>query len=147
MKVILLQDVPKLGKKYEVKKVSDGHALNFLIPRRLVEMASESAVKRLEVMKKKETEEQKIHEDLLLKNLKDIQGVSVEINAKTNDKGHLFASIHKDEIVLELKRQTRLDISPDYLILDKPIKEIGEHEIEVKVQDKTARFKLVLKAA
>ena len=147
MKVVLLKDVPKLGKKFEIKEVSDGHALNFLIPNGFAETGTEKSLKKVEVMKVKEAAELKIQEDLLKKNLKDLSGVTIEMTEKANEKGHLFAGIHKNEIIPALKAQTRLDILPEHIMLEKPIKEVGEFEIEVKVQDKIAKFKLVVKSA
>ena len=70
----------------------------------------------------------------------------MEITEKSNEKGHFFASIHKEQIISEIKKQIRIDILPEFIILEKPIKEIGEHEITVKVADKTINFKLVAKA-
>jgi len=51
MKVILNKDIPKVGKKYEVKNVADGHALNFLIPHGLAVAATAGALKKLEIIK------------------------------------------------------------------------------------------------
>ncbi len=51
MKVILLKDVQALGRKFDIKDVADGHASNFLLPKKLAEMATEKALKRLEEMK------------------------------------------------------------------------------------------------
>lgn len=147
MKVILLKDVKNVGKKYEVKEVSDGHALNFLIPRKLAETSTESSSKRIHNIKAREDGEKRVNEDLLIKNLKQVNDVTLEIKETANEKGHLFKGIHQEEIVAELKKQGHLDLLPEYIILEKPIKEIGEHIIEVKVQDKTAKFKLVITAA
>jgi ribosomal protein L9 len=69
----------------------------------------------------------------------------VEIKGKTNERGHLFASIHSEQIVEELKKQAHIDVIPAFLVLEKPIKETGEHNISVKVGDKTGSFKLVVK--
>jgi large subunit ribosomal protein L9 len=146
MKVILLKDVAKLGKKYEVKDVSDGHATNFLIPRGLVEIASAGNIKKLEIQKAKDEGERKVRNDLLAKNLNDVSAVVIEMEEKANDKGHLFAGIHKEELVPVIKAQTHLDIPAEYIHLEKPVKTVGEHEIEVKVEDKTVKFKLVVKA-
>ena len=145
MKVILNQDIPKVGKKYEVKNVADGHALNFLIPRGLVVAATVGALKKLEIVKTMVVVEKKVQEDLLLKNLESLNGVKIEIAEKTNDKGHLFAGLHKEQIIPVIKKQTGFDVLPEFLILDKPIKEIGEQTIEVKVQNKTAKFTLIVK--
>jgi len=145
MKIILNQDVSKVGKKYEVKNVADGHALNFLIPRGLAVAATLGALKKLEIAKTMVAVEKKVQEDLLLKNLKSLDGARIEISEKANDKGHLFAGLHKEQIIPEIKKQTGLDVLPEFLILDKPIKEIGEQIIEVKVQNKTAKFTLIVK--
>jgi large subunit ribosomal protein L9 len=74
MKVILLKDVAKMGKKNDIKNVSDGHALNFLIPQGLVEVATPKSLKKVEVIKSREDAEKKIKTDLLLKNFGDLKG-------------------------------------------------------------------------
>ena len=142
MKVILLQDVRKIGKKYEVKDVSDGHALNFLIPHGHAEVATPNAMKKLDVLKSKAATEQKIADELRAKNLKSLEGITLKLEEKVNDKGHLFAGIHKDELVKELKNQARVDVAADDIQLDKPIKDLGDHKIEVKAGDMTAHFTL-----
>lgn len=147
MKVILLRDVPKVGHKYQIVQVADGFATNALLPKGLAEQASEKALKRVEAIRAQEEAERKIREDLLLKNLHDISGVTIEISGKANDKGHLFKGIHKEEIVPALKEQSRLDIDAHFIDLEKPIKEVGEHKIKVAVQDKSAEFTLNIVAA
>jgi len=146
MKVILLRDIPKTGKKYQVVTVADGYATNFLIPNRQAELATDKAIQRAELFVAQEAADKKVREDLLLKNLKDISGVTVEMSGKANDKGHLFAGIHKDVLIAALKEQTRLDIDAEYIVLDKPLKEVGDHKVTVKVQDKEAEFTVVIKA-
>jgi ribosomal protein L9 len=65
---------------------------------------------------------------------------------KANDKGHLFAGIHKAEIIPEIQKQTRIQIDAEHMVLDKPIKELGMHVIEVKVENKSAKFNLDVQA-
>jgi len=146
MKVILLQDVPKLGKKYEVKNVADGHALNFLMPKGAAQVATPKNLEKVELLRKQAVDDQKIQEDILIKNLKNIEGVTITLKEKANDKGHLFAGIHKDELIKAIKKETQLDIPADYIVLEKPVKNIGESNIEVRVQDKAVSFKLVVEA-
>jgi large subunit ribosomal protein L9 len=146
MKVILLKDVSKLGRKYEVKTVSDGHALNLLIPKGMAIAATNDALRRLEAEKAKMEGEKKIHEDLLIKNLKGLDGKTLTMTGKANDKGHLFAGLHRDEIAAEVTRQTQLQIAPELIELEHPIKEVGEHTINIKVGGKSASFKLVVEA-
>ena len=142
MKVIFLKDVAKQGKKFEVKDISDGHAMNFLIPRGLALLANTANLQKIEALRSKEDTDKKVRTDLLLKNLQDIEGIRISMTEKANDKGHLFAGIHKEELVPVIKAQTSLDVFPECIMLDKPIKEIGEHTITVQAGDKSANFTL-----
>jgi large subunit ribosomal protein L9 len=146
MKIILLKDVSKLGKKYDIKDVSSGHALNLLIPQGLAMIATKDAISRAETEKAKLAGERKIHEDLLIKNINDLDGVTLTIVGKANDKGHLFAGIHKEAIVEELLKQTQLQVDPSFIQLEHPLKTIGEHTIEVMGAGKSAKFKVIVKA-
>lgn len=147
MRVILLQDVPKIGHKFEQKQVSDGYALNFLIPRGLAEFASEKALTRANQAKASAETELKVKQSLLAKNLKSLEGVSLEIQAKANAKGHLFAGIHKEEIVKLLREEKHVDILPEFLMMEAPIKQVGESVFEVKAGEKSAKIKVVVKPA
>jgi len=142
MKIILLQNVSNIGQKYDVKEVSNGYARNFLFPKKLAEIATDKAIKNIEVLKKAHDTEIKIQKDLLVKNIEDLSDVVIEMKEKANEKGHLFAGVHKDEIVEEIKKQTQLDIHPDFIQLKEPIKEIGEHDIVVEAEGKKNKFKL-----
>jgi large subunit ribosomal protein L9 len=145
MKVILLKDVPKIGRKYEVKDVAEGYALNFLIPRGMAEQAMAKAVGRLEILKKQMADKDKLETDLFEKSLAEIDGKTISVEEKANDKGHLFAQVNKTEIVKILRDRYRFEVSPESIVLDHPIKTIGEFEIEIKVHDQGAKFKLDVK--
>jgi len=144
MKVILLHDVPRVGQKYDVKDVANGYGRNYLLPRGLAEIATEKAITGVATLQAQHNEERKVREDLLLKNLEDLNDVIIIMQEKANDKGHLFAGVHREEIVPVIKEQTNLGVEADHIMLEHPIKELGEHEIEVKVGEKTATFKLVV---
>ncbi len=146
MKVILLKDVRKVGKRFDVKDVADGYALNFLIPQKLAEVSNPSNTKKLGSMKAQDELKRKVNEDLLVKNLKSLKDITVTLEENANEKGNLFKGIHKDEIVAALKAQGHLDITGEYIVLEKPIKEVGEYTIEAKVQDKSVEFKVVISA-
>src|SRR3989338_9110107 len=134
MKVVLLKDVQGVGRKNEIKNVSDGYALNMLIPRKLAVMGTTATIAHAERVKSEQDTERKIQEDLLFKNLSSVEGVVVEMSGKANEQGHLFASIHTEHIVTELKKQKGVDVLPEFLQIEKPVKELGEHKIAVKVQ-------------
>jgi len=146
MKVILLKHVPKTGNKHDIIEVSDGFALNALFPKGLAERATAGSIKKVEIIKAGEEAEKAVREDLLLKNMKELSDVKIVISGKANTKGHFFAGIHKDEIISALKEQKKIDMDASHIVLDKPLKEIGEHKVEVKVQDKTSHFTVELVA-
>ncbi len=140
MKIILLKDVAKIGKKYETKEVSDGFAANSLIPQRLAIAATPDAVKRIGLELSREAGEKKVQDELIDKSLKTLNGTTVSYTGKTNDKGHLFAGLHAKEIA------DLVGVKTEHIILEKPLKEVGDHAIKVKIADKTAMFTLSIKS-
>lgn len=145
MKIILLKDVPKVGRKYDIKEISEGYAQNLLIPKGLAVAATPDTTKRFDLERAREEGERKIQNELLLKNLQELDGVTITMVEKANDKGHLFAGVHKLEIIPAIEKQTRLQIDAEHMILEKPIKETGMHTIEVKVGNKSIKFNLEIK--
>ena len=146
MKVIFLKQVPRVAKKYEVKEVADGYALNFLFPQKAAEMATEKSLAKLEELRAAHATEEKIQEELLAKNLDSLKEVTLFIDAKANEAGHLFASIHKEELVERLALDNHIIVPVASITLAKPIKEVGEHEIDVKAGEKKGSFKVVVNA-
>ena len=145
MKIIFLKDVPRIGKKYEIKDVADGYGRH-LISSRVAELATPQAVVSVEKKKINDATQKKVHEELLIKTLETLNGTVVTIFGKANEKGHLFASIHKEDILAELKRSAHLDMHPDYILLDKPLKELGSFEIPVVINKHRAVFTVVVEA-
>jgi large subunit ribosomal protein L9 len=132
MKVILLQDVEDLGKKYEVKEVKNGYARNFLLPKDLVKPATKQSLKWLEAQKEviaKEAEED-------LKKVQEIasklDGEEVNIAVKTGDEGQLFESINSQKIAEKIK-EMGFDVKKSQIKLEHPIKEIGEYPISINL--------------
>ncbi len=144
MKVIFLKDVPRVGKRNDVKEVNDGYAMNFLIPKKLAELATVKAINALEQQKKEMILERTMAEQALIKIMNEIKDKEVTIKGKANEIGHLFSAIHKKEIVEALKREHKIEINEDFLDLEKPLKETGEFEITVKVKDKKTTFKVIV---
>jgi|SRR3989338_1706861 len=144
MRVIFLQDVPRVGKRYDIKEVNDGYAMNFLLPRKLAEAATPKAVTELEKRKKNIEIEREVQEDLLMKNLEEIKGKTITIKAKADEKGHLFSAIHEKNIVEVMAKEHRAQIGEEFIILQKPIKTLGEFEIPIEVKNKKSFFKLTV---
>jgi large subunit ribosomal protein L9 len=144
MKVIFLHDVPRVGKKHDIKEINDGYAMNFLFPRKLAEPATAYAVDNLEKRKKNIEIEREVQEDLLMRNLEEIKGKVVHIKGRTDDKGHLFSGIRARDIVDAMKKEHRADIEEGAIKLEKPIKETGEFEILIEIKGKKSSFKLII---
>ena len=144
MKVIFLSDVPRVGRKYEVKEVPGGYATNFLFPRKLAEAATPKTLAMLEIRKNEIQIVRQVQDELLHKNLEEIKGKTIYIKAKADEKGHLFSGIHTSEIVKAMKSEHRIDITPEFIVLEKPLKHLGEFEIPIAIQNKKSSFKLVI---
>jgi len=135
MKVILLQDVPKVGYKFEVKNVADGFARNFLLARGMAEIATKKALKnikgkQLDFELLKTNKAQQLNEALL--NLSDKE---VSISLKADEKGSLFAGVGKNDILKIISEQKFGDIPAENIILTEPIKKIGDHKITILNSD------------
>jgi len=144
MKVILLQNVKKLGIKGDVKEVSEGYASNFLFPRQLAKFASHGDVKSLVYGKNKKKEQedtiQKTTKDLLIR----IAGTKISLKMNANEKGHLFAQVHLKEIADAISSQLKTEISEDWINLTEPIKETGEFGIKLEAYGKKVQVRLFI---
>lgn len=132
MKVILLHDVPNVGRKYEVKNVSDGFARNFLFVKKLAEIATTQSIQAIDAKKRQDEQKKGIQSDILDKNIQALDGLKISIKEKANEKGHLFAGIRAKEIAKILKEQKNIEIPEEIIELEKPIKEKGEHKVKAK---------------
>ena len=137
MKIIFTHDVPKIGKKHQIKNVSDGYAVNFLIPNGHAVLATPEAEKSIAKLKVALEAEKKIQNNLLHKNLNTIAETKLKIISRANEKGHLFSGIHKEQIAAELRAQTGMGVPVDSIQMERPIKETGEHKIKIGTEEKT----------
>ncbi|MGB2580383.1 MAG: 50S ribosomal protein L9 [Minisyncoccia bacterium] len=143
MKIVFLKDVPRVGKKYEVKEVADGYGRHLVI-QGIAEPATKEVLARIQSKMATDATLKKVHTELLMKNLELLSGVTIMLRGKANDKGHLFASIHKEEILAELKRSAHVDMHPDYVVLDRPLKEVGVYQIPVVIEKNRVTFTVVV---
>ena len=146
MKVILLKNIPKVGKKYDIKDLSSGYALNLLIPQGLAQISTPGVEKRIEQLKFKDLQEKQIQGELLLKSLDTIKNLKLTLKEKANEKGHLFAGVTKEMLISEILKMSRLNLDIGAIKLPKPIKEIGEHKVIVEAMGKEVEFTLNIEA-
>jgi len=133
MKVILLQDIENLGKKYEVKEVKNGYARNFLIPKGLVKPATEKNLKWLETQKEIEAKQAEEELKKIQEMASAIDGQEVIIPVKTGDEDQLFESINTQKIYEKLK-ELGFEIKKSQIDLPEPIKELGEFPVKIKFE-------------
>jgi len=131
MKVILTENVAKVGRKFDIVEVAPGYARNFLLPKNLGEAVTEKSAKRVaELHRKKEVLEAKAKE-LLAYALKGGKGIALLFTAKANEEGHLFAGIDRSMIAEKASEALKAEVTADMVELEKPIKELGEKTIKI----------------
>jgi large subunit ribosomal protein L9 len=133
MKVILLRDVAKIGKRYEIVDVPDGFALNKLIPKGDAQQASSENVKRVNNMRAK-NQMSKADELLALKVVAaTFTTEPLSIEAQANEQGHLFKAVHAEDIVSAAKARG-VHVAKEQIVISTPIKSTGAHVLELKSQ-------------
>jgi len=130
MKVILLQDVEELGKRNDVKNVTDGYARNFLFPKKMAVLATKQAIEDLE--KQKELEAQKAEQELkkIEETVAQIEGLEFEIVEKIDESGKLYGSINEVRIAKILKDKG-FNIKKKQIKIPQPIKDLGEFPVTI----------------
>ena len=132
MKVILLKDVKKLGKKGDVVNASDGYARNFLFPRNLAKEATENSM--YELNQKKESERRKKLAEIqeAQKLAEEIKNKEVKITVKAGENGKLFGSITSKDVADALNLQYKLSVDRKKVNID-TIRQLGTYEAEIKL--------------
>lgn len=133
MKVVFLQDVEKVGKKFEVKEVADGYARNFLLARDLAKKATSEVLEWVKMQK--ELAEQKAEEELkstqeVASGLDDLE---VPLAVKVGEEGQLFESINAQRIADRLKEMGH-DVKKSQIQLEDPLKEVGEFPVKIVLE-------------
>jgi len=131
MRVALLKDVPDLGKKGDIKDVSDGYGRNFLIRNRLVEILTPQVAKRLEQEREKEEKTAAALKNQTLVLKEKIEKLKLVLKTKIGESGQVFGSITPTKILAELKKNG-IKLEKDQ-VLSKPIKTLGESKIKIKL--------------
>jgi len=146
MKVILLEDVRKVGKKGELIEVSDGFARNVLFRKKQALEATKKAINELELKDKADIkrQEEELEEAKILG--EKIKNMEVVVTLKTGSGGRVFGSISTKEIVLAAKTQLGLDVDKKKLVLKDAIKSLGTHTVPLKLHAKvTSELKVRVK--
>ena len=142
MKIILLDDVSKLGRRGEVRDVADGYARNYLLPQRLALSATPGNLKNLDSIKVRHEQQaarQKSQADQIAQA---IEALTFAQTRQASDEGRLFGSVGRADIAAFLA-QHGIDVEKRRIALDEPIKTLGEFAVTIRLHgDVTAALKV-----
>ena len=131
MKVLLCEDVEKLGWLGDVVEVKNGYARNYLLPQGLAIVPTEDNVRSLGDEKARRAEQRKLARQEKERLIESVQGAEVVLSAKANEQGHLFGSVSEHEIADNLRRQG-FAVTDEMVKLDGHIKEVGTRQVVLK---------------
>ena len=145
MRVLLTKDVENVGRAGDVKEVADGYGRNFLLPRKLAVAAgsgAEAEAKRLrDAATKRETKDRNEAQAVA----DDIDNKTVVVRLKVGAEDKAFGSITNQDIAAALKAQHRVEIDRHKIDLKEPIKNLGEHQVALKLhRDVSAHVNVIV---
>lgn len=134
MKVVLLKDVRDMGRAHTTIEVSDGHALNFLIPKKLAVPASASAMKQAATRVKAVQDRKELDVKLVEERLSALAEEKVTILRKANEQGHLYDAVDAKDIA------AAANLPEEVIRIEKPFKELGTFEVPVSFGEQFGKF-------
>jgi len=143
MKVILLKDVPKIGKKNEIKDVSDGFAQNALLPKRLAQIATPAAIQALKESQERVVRAQTQEIDSMKLAIEQLQNQKIVVELAANGQGHLFSKF-KIEQLKKVFKEKNISFDPKYIVPFE-FKEVGVYTIKIKSPQLSGDFTLEIK--
>lgn len=146
MKVLFLENVKGQARKGDVKNVSDGYFFNFLLPKKLAEIATPDAVKQAELRKKKEVMEKEQVREQASQVAARLDGLEINLKGKANG-AKLYASITVDDLIKAVLDKVKIRLDKGAFEHGLHLKEVGNHKVEVKLADgKKATLYIEIKA-
>jgi large subunit ribosomal protein L9 len=144
MKVLLCEDVKKLGFLGDIVETSEGYARNYLLPQGRAVIATADNVKAIAKEKEKRSLERVRERSRLEEIAKSVQGAEAVIAAKANEQGILFGSVPSKQIAANLRSQN-FEVADEVVVLAEHIKQVGTHQVTLKfADDLTATVNVVI---
>ena len=133
MKLILTADVPNLGAPGDLVEVKDGYGRNFLVPQGLAIAATRGAEKQVATIRR--AREARTVRDLAHANeiKQSLQGLSITLPAHAGDNGKLFGSVTAADVADAVQEQTGIELDRRKVVLDEPIRELGDSQVQVRL--------------
>lgn len=143
MKVILLEDVNKVGKKGDLVELSDGYARNVILSKKKGIEATPAAINNLKLQKANDAKIAAKQLEDAKQLAKEMEEMTVHLKIKTGEGGRSFGAISNKEIAQALKDEYQIEVDKKKIILDNPIKSIGSFDVKVKLHTQvTAELKV-----
>lgn len=132
MKVILRDDVEKLGKLGEVVTVRDGYARNYLLPRQMAYLCTADSEKQIEAERKRRAVREAKQVEELKKFAQELNGRSVNITVKAQEE-KLYGSVGAEEIAAAVTSEHKVKINPAQVVIETPFKELGTYDVVLRL--------------
>ncbi len=132
MKVIFIEDVPKVARVGQTRTVADGYARNYLLPRKLAVAAGSQTALAMESQLKKKIKQRELEEAEMAKLAEKLEGVEITIKAKVGESEKLYGSVTSADIAEELNKSAGHDIDKKKIELAEPIRHLGVHDVTVR---------------
>ncbi|HEX9664335.1 MAG TPA: 50S ribosomal protein L9 [Patescibacteria group bacterium] len=146
MKIVILKEIKNLGRQGQVKEVSAGYANNFLIPKGLARPATDKVLaeiqKQVTARRKKQVSQLARNKEVIQK----INGLTIGLKVKADDRGNLYGSVSPDQIVQRLNKKG-LVVDKSKIKLPENIKKLGNYQINLQLdQENKADLRLIVEA-
>src|SRR5262245_19662744 len=132
MKVILMTDVPALGQRGETRDVANGYARNFLLPRKLAVPATPANLKNVEHLKRQRVREEHRALEAAKAAAGRIEALTLAVAARASEDGRLYGSVSAQDVVEFLEKHS-VALEKRRVLLDEPIKALGEYKVPVRL--------------
>lgn len=133
MQVVLLKDVPSLGKAGEVVSVAEGYARNYLIPRKLAEPVSPGKLEELQRVRQQREKKQAETQRRAEKVAATLKDRTISVRVKAGEGGRLFGAVTAKDIAGVLQQECGIAIDKKQVALPVPLKEIGTYPVTVRL--------------
>ena len=132
MKILLLQDVKKLGKAGDIVDVSDGYAKNFIMPQKLGKEATKEVLNEWKLKKGSEANRREQEKQAAIAQAEELSKVKIKLQVKGGEGGRLFGSVTAKDVADALEKQAGIKVDKKVQLKD-GIKNAGAYQVEIKL--------------
>lgn len=135
MELILTEEVEDLGEVGETIEVADGYGRNYLLPKGLAVEPTPGNRRRYEKVRKEISKKKEERRERARERADELDGLELTFNRKAQEEHHLYGSVRKGDIVSAVEEERGFQLSPDEVVLDSPIEELGQFGVEIRLYE------------